>query len=165
MTETITIERLTEASYHKPKKFFKLQGKTDGEKVEALSNKEAVEAALKPYLDLAKSTHENWVNYKVNAEIGVRVTGDSIELLDGTPSVPTARAKRNGARTLADLEMLAEWAAKTAYRTGDAFKDNPEALQAWASTLFIQTKSADITAGGEDYPPELEDDGDSSLPF
>lgn len=164
MSDKVTIRRLKEASYHKPKHFFKLKGH-DGE--EALADRDAVVAVLKPFLEETKSTHANWVNYRVTADVGVVVDGDSVEVTDPSadagPGPKSAAAysptKPSGAYTLADLEDIARWASRIA-SDFDAKRD-----RAWSTvfgSLFIQATRSGLKAGTPipgDEPP-LDDHGD-----
>ena len=153
MSEKTTIQKLTDVSFHKPKKFFKFKGLTDGEEVEQLSwvKPADFEAAMKPHLERVKSSHENWIQYEVTANIGVVVNGDTVTVTDPSADAGPARPpetsgtyhnQKSSGYTLADLEALARWAAQVAGETtsGDT----------WGTvfgSLFIQATRSGLKAG------------------
>lgn len=170
MSEKVTIARLKEANYHKPKKFFKLKGQ-DGE--EALADKDAVVANLKQYLEETKSTHQNWINYRVTADIGVVVDGDSVTVTEPSDDAGPAKSAdvvhdafhahltKSSGYTLDDLEALDNWAKHRVLTSG-----TPELQAIRYRCLFNNAVMKGLKAGTPipgDEPPL--DDEVSDLPF
>ena len=168
MSEKTTIQKLTDVSFHKPKKFFKFKGLTDGEEVEQLSwiKPADFDAAMKPHLERVKSSHENWVQYEVTANIGVVVNGDSVEVTEPSadagpapvaPSVALYTPKMAPpGYTLADFEALDEWAKHRVLTSG-----TPELQAIRYRCLFNNAVMKGLKAGipiPGDEPPLDESD-------